>query len=54
VAIRVTAYDSAYATFALHGSSTSRGRSGRGVDGAIGVFGAASTVERRVMVVPVR
>jgi hypothetical protein len=52
VRLMVTSYDSAYAEYALRGSSTSRGRGGRGLEGAYGVFGAAATAHRRLVFVP--
>jgi hypothetical protein len=48
----VTSYDSAYAEYALRGSSASRGRGCGGLDGAYGVFGAAASAHRRLVFVP--
>jgi hypothetical protein len=47
----VTAYDSAYAAFALHGESFSRGSTSAGLQGAYGVFGSAATNRREIMIV---
>lgn len=48
----VTAFDSAYANFALYGEGTSGRRSG--LEGGYGVVGSAATAERRIMLVPAR
>jgi hypothetical protein len=52
VDVRVVAYDSAFARYALYGASASRGRGGRGLEGGYGVLGSAATTERQVMLVP--
>ena len=47
----VTAYDSAYAQFALHGESFSRGSASAALQGAYGVFGSAATTRREIVIV---
>ena len=49
--VAVTAFDSAYAEFALHGESVSRTRPGAALQGAYGVFGSAATAKREIVVV---
>ena len=54
VPLVVTAFDSAYAEFALHGRSVTSGHRGASLQGAYGVFGSAASVRREVMVIPRR
>jgi hypothetical protein len=49
--VMVTAFDSAYAEFALHGESVSRARPGAALQGAYGVFGSAATAKREIVIV---
>ena len=49
--VTVTAFDSAYAEFALHGESVSRTRPGKALQGAYGVFGSAATAKREIVIV---
>jgi hypothetical protein len=49
--VLVTAYDSAYAEFALHGESVTR-RPNASLQGAYGVFGSAASTTREVVLVP--
>ncbi len=51
VAVVVTAYDPAYAEFALHGRSTTR-RPNAALQGAYGVFGSAASAAREIVIVP--
>jgi hypothetical protein len=54
VPLVVTAYDSAYAEFALHGRSVTSGHRGPSLQNAYGVFGAAASTRRDVVFVPSR
>jgi hypothetical protein len=49
--VTVTAFDSAYAEFALHGESVSRTRPSKALQGAYGVFGSAATAKREIVFV---
>jgi hypothetical protein len=49
--VMVTAFDSAYAEFALHGESVTRARPGAALQGAYGVFGSAATAKREIVIV---
>jgi hypothetical protein len=49
--VMVTAFDSAYAEFALHGESVTRTRPGAALQGAYGVFGSAATAKREIVIV---
>lgn len=49
--VMVTAFDSAYAEFALHGESVTRARQGAALQGAYGVFGSAATAKREIVIV---
>lgn len=51
VPVLVTAYDSAYAEFALHGESVTQKRRNAALQGAYGVFGSAATTRREIVVV---
>jgi hypothetical protein len=52
VPVTVTAFDSAYAEFALHGRSVTSGHRGASLQGAYGVFGSAASTRREVILVP--
>jgi hypothetical protein len=54
VPLVVTAYDSAYAEFALNGRSVTSGHRGPSLQNAYGVFGAAATTRRDVVIIPRR
>lgn len=49
----LTAYDTAYARYVaeVHGGSVRRSRARAGVSGALGVFGAAASAERKIVLV---
>ena len=49
VPVVVTAFDSAYAAFALFGESMTRNRNG-GLQGAYGVFGSAASASREIVI----
>ena len=51
VPVLVTAFDSAYAEFALHGRSVTKKRSAA-LRGAYGVFGSAASTRREIILVP--
>jgi hypothetical protein len=52
VPVTVTAFDSAYAEFALHGRSVTSGHRGASLQGAYGVFGSAASTRREVILIP--
>lgn len=51
VPVLVTAYDSAYAEFALYGESVTHRRRAAALQGAYGVFGSAATTRREIVIV---
>ncbi|HEU0012569.1 MAG TPA: hypothetical protein VFQ45_02760 [Longimicrobium sp.] len=53
VPVMVTAFDSAYAEFALHGSSVTKKRNAS-LQGAYGVFGSAASARREIILIPNR
>lgn len=54
VPLMVTAFDSAYADFALHGRGVTTGHRGASLQGAYGVFGSSATTRREIILVPQR
>ncbi|MBW3572198.1 MAG: DUF4249 family protein [Gemmatimonadetes bacterium] len=54
VPVLVTAFDSAYADFALHGRGVTRGHRSAALQGAYGVFGSAASTRREIIVIPRR
>jgi hypothetical protein len=52
VPLLVTAFDSAYADFALHGEGVTTGHRGASLQGAYGVFGSSATTRREIILVP--
>ncbi|HEV3050022.1 MAG TPA: DUF4249 family protein [Longimicrobium sp.] len=54
VPLVVTAFDSAYAEFALHGRSVTSGHQGASLQNAYGVFGSAAITRRDIVFIPRR
>jgi hypothetical protein len=54
VPLLVTAFDSAYAEFALHGRSFTSGHRGPSLQNAYGVFGSAAITRRDIVFIPRR